>query len=432
MEEYVKSDLASSNGKVEVWAWIEKVRDQKSMQFVILRDKTGMLQMTVEKTKYPEIAETVSHFTQDWYVKVQGTVVPNEYVKLGKKELIPETLEVLSKAEISPIDSESSIDQRLDYRWIDLRDPKKRIIFEAQTALTQGMRNYCIENGFIEVHCPTTIKNESESGSGVFEVKYFDKKAYLIQSPQFYKQMAIAAGFEKVFIATPIYRAEKSFTRKHATEFSGFDLEFANVTDVEEVMKVEEELMHAGLKEVKERCGEKIKELLGVDVIVPTLPFPRVTMKEVYKILEELDYPLDEGADLDTEAENLLAEYMMKKNNHEFFFVKNYPSDVRPFYSMHCKDDPAYSETYDLYYKDIEITSGAVREHRADVLASQIQAKGIDPKTMEENYINFFKYGCPPHGGFGIGLDRLTMLMLDIPTIKEAMFIFRGPDRLNP
>ena len=131
MEEYVKSDLASSNGKVEVWAWIEKVRDQKSMQFVILRDRTGMLQMTVEKAKYPEIAETVSHFTQDWYVKVQGTVVPNEYVKLGKKELIPETLEVLSKAEISPIDSESSIDQRLDYRWIDLRDPKKRIIFEA-------------------------------------------------------------------------------------------------------------------------------------------------------------------------------------------------------------------------------------------------------------------------------------------------------------
>ena len=433
MEEYVRSDLKSSQGKVEVWAWIEKVRDQKSMQFVILKDKSGMLQMTIEKAKKPELAEVVAHFTQDFYVKVKGTVVPNEYVKLGKKELIPDELEVLSKADISPIDEGSSIDQRLDYRWIDLRDPKKRLIFEAQTALTQGMRNYCIDNGFIEVHCPTTIKNESESGSGVFEVKYFDKKAYLIQSPQFYKQMAIAAGFEKVFIATPIYRAEKSFTRKHATEFSGFDLEFANVSSVEDVMKVEEELIHAGLKNVSEKYGEKIKELLGVDVVVPTLPFPRITMKEVYKILEEeLDYPLDEGADLYTEAENLLSKYMMEKNHHQFYFVKDYPSDVRPFYSMHKQDEPGYSETYDLYYKDIEITSGAMREHRPDVLAKQIADKGINPKTMEENYINFFKYGCPSHGGFGIGLDRLTMIMLDIPTIKEAMFVFRGPDRLNP
>ena len=413
MENYVRTDLASAQGKVEVWAWIEKVRDQKSMQFVILRDRSGMLQMTIEKAKQPEMAEVVSHFIQDYYVKVRGTVVPNEYVKLGKKELIPDTLEVLSKAEVSPIDGESSIDQRLDYRWIDLRDPKKRLIFEAQTALTQGMRNYCIEHGFIEVHCPTTIKNESESGSGVFEVKYFDKKAYLIQSPQFYKQMAIAAGFEKVFIATPIYRAEKSYTRKHTTEFSGFDLEFANVSSVEDVMKVEEELIHAGLKQVSEKYGKKIKEMLGVDVIVPTLPFPRVTMKEVYKILEEeCDYPLDEGADLDTEAENLLSAYMMKKNKHQFFFVKDYPSDVRPFYSMHKADDPAYSETYDLYYKDIEITSGAMREHRPEILAKQIADKGIDPKTMEENYINFFKYGCPPHGGFGLGLDRLTMLSL--------------------
>ena len=191
--------------------------------------------------------------------------------------------------------------------------------------------------------------------------------------------------------------------------------------------------MQAGLKEVNEKYGQKIKELLGVDIIVPSLPFPRVTMKEVYKILEEeCDYPLDEGADLDTEAENLLSAYMMKKNNHQFFFVKDYPSDVRPFYSMHKDDEPGYSGTYDLYYKDIEITSGAMREHRPDVLAKQIAEKGIDPKTMEENYINFFKYGCPPHGGFGLGLDRLTMLMLDIPTIKEAMFVFRGPDRLNP
>ena len=174
MEEYVRSDLANSQGKVEIWAWIEKVRDQKSMQFVILKDRSGMLQMTIEKASKPEMAEIVAHLTQDCYIKVKGQIVANEYVKLGKKELIPDELEVLSKADISPIDGDSAIDQRLDYRWIDLRDPKKRLIFEAQTALTQGMRNYCIEHGYIEVHCPTTIQNESVSCSGVFEVKYFD------------------------------------------------------------------------------------------------------------------------------------------------------------------------------------------------------------------------------------------------------------------
>ena len=369
----------------------------------------------------------------DSYIRVKGQVIPNEFVKLGGRELIPDEIDVLSEAEVSPIDSESSIDQRLDYRWIDLREPKKRLIFEAQTILNQGMRNYCIENGFIEVHCPTTVKNESESGAGVFEVKYFDKKAYLIQSPQFYKQMAIAAGFEKVFICTPIYRAEKSYTKKHATEFSGFDLEFANVSDVEDVMKVEEELLHAGIKAVSDKLGDKIKEVLGVDIVVPSLPFPRITMKEAYKILEEeCDYPLDEGSDFDTEAEGLLSAYMMKKTGHQFYFVKEYPAEVRPFYSMKKEDEPSYTKTYDLYFKDIEITSGAQREHRADILAKQIADKGIDPKTMEESYINFFKYGCPPHGGFGLGLDRLTMLLLDIPTIKEAMFVFRGPDRLNP
>ncbi len=420
-------------GTVTISGWIEKIRDQKSMQFIVLKDRSGKVQVTVEKAKTPEIAEVFSTLTPDSYVTITGEMVANEWVKLGGKEILPTSVVVESKAEISPIDSESSIDQRLDYRWIDLRDPKHRLIFEVQTALTQGMRNYCIDNGFIEVHCPTMTGNESESGAGVFEVKYFDRKAYMIQSPQFYKQMAIAGGFEKVFICTPVYRAEKSHTKQHATEFTGFDLEFSGVKDVEDVMKVEEELLHAGIKEVSEKYGDKIKELLGVEVVVPTLPFPRITMKEAYKILdEECDYPLEDGDDLDREAEKLLCEYMQKKNGHQFFFVKEYPTAVRPFYSMKKEDEPEYSKTYDLYYKDVEITSGAQREHRADILAEQIKEKGIDPATMQESYIDFFKYGCPPHGGFGMGLDRITMLLLDLASLKEAMFIFRGPDRLRP
>ena len=310
-------------GECEVEGWVDKIRDQKSMQFIILRDRSGKIQVTVEKEKSPEVAEVFSSILTDSYVRVKGEVVENSFVKLGGIELLVSSVEVLSKAEVSPIDEKSSIDQRLDYRWLDLRDPKKRLIFEAQTALMQGMRQYLEEENYIEVHCPTISGNESESGAGVFEVKYFDRKAYLIQSPQFYKQMAIAAGFEKVFISTPIYRAENSHTKQHATEFSGFDLEIAGVKDVEDVMKAEEELLVAGIKKVKEKLGDRIKEELGVDIVVPTLPFPRLTMKEAYEILdEELDYPLDEGEDFDREAEKLLTEYMQKKTGHQFFFVK--------------------------------------------------------------------------------------------------------------
>ena len=420
-------------GHVVVSAWVERVRDQKSMQFIILKDRSGKIQVTVEKAKHPEIAEVFSSLIADCYVTVSGECVKNDWVKLGGKEILPDSVKVESRAEVSPIDSESSIDQRIDYRWIDLRDPKKRLIFEVQTALTEGMRKYCIDNGFIEVHCPCLIGAASEGGAEVFEVKYFDQKAYLIQSPQFYKQMAIAAGFEKVFISTPIFRAENSHTKQHATEFTGFDLEFAGVEGVEDVMKVEEELLHAGILNVKEKLGERIKEELGIDLVVPTLPFPRITVKQAYKILdEECDYPLEEGDDLDREAEKLLTSYMLKKTGHQFFFVKEYPYGVRPFYSMKNDDGSIYSKTYDLYFKDVEITSGAQREHRADILEEQIRGKGIDPETLRKNYIDFFKYGCPPHGGFGIGLDRLTMLLLDLPNLREAMFIFRGPQRITP
>jgi aspartyl-tRNA synthetase len=416
-----------------VLGWIEKVRDQKTIQFIIIKDRHAKLQITVEKEKLPQIAEIFSTISTDSVIEVTGEIVKNEHVKLGGIEMIPSAVVVHSHAEVAPIDHESSLDQRLDYRWIDLRDPKKRLIFEAQTVLVQGMRDYCLKNGYTEVHNPTIMSNASEGGSGVFEIKYFDKKAYLIQSPQFYKQMAIAAGFEKVFMTTPVYRAEKSFTKQHATEFTGFDIEISNVNDVEDVMKEEEGILHSGLKLVHEKLGKRIKEEMGVDIVVPTLPFPRITMMEAYKILdEECDYTIYEGSDFDREAETLLCKYMMKKTGHQFFFVKEYPASVRAFYSMAKDDGSGYSKTFDLYYKDIEITSGAQREHRPKQLTENIKAKGIDPATLQSTYIDFFRYGCPPHGGFGLGLDRLTMLMLDVPTVKEAMYLFRGPDRITP
>lgn len=418
-------------GKVEFQGWIENLRDKKNMQFIVIRDLSGKVQVTVIKAEKPEIAEIFSKATLESTVKIKGEAVANEFVKLGGIEVIPEEVEITSHAEPLPIAEDSSIDQRLDYRWVDLRSPAKALIFQVETTLNQAMRQYAIDHGCIEIHTPTLIGTSSEGGADVFEVKYFDKKAYLIQSPQFYKQMAMCAGFEKVVINTPVFRAEKSHTKQHATEFSGFDIEMSYVNGVEEVMQFEENLLAYAIGEVAKKHGEKVKELLNVDIVVPTVPFPRITMKEAYKVLRSLNIDIKDGEDFSKEQEVALCDYMEKKNGHQFFFVKEYPTKVRAFYTMAKEDQPEYSKSYDLYFKDVEITSGAQREHRPDVLKRQIEERGIDPTPMTD-YINFFKNGCPPHGGFGLGLDRLLMLLLDLPSLKEAMYIFRGPDRLNP
>lgn len=418
-------------GKVEFQGWIENLRDKKNMQFIVIRDLSGKVQVTVIKAEKPEIAEIFSKATLESTVKIKGEAVANEFVKLGGIEIIPEEVELTSHAEALPIAEDSSIDQRLDYRWVDLRSPSKTLIFQVETTLNQAMRQYAIDHGCIEIHTPTLIGTSSEGGADVFEVKYFDKKAYLIQSPQFYKQMAMCAGFEKVLINTPIFRAEKSHTKQHATEFSGFDIEMSYVNGVEDVMQFEENLLAYAINEVAKKHGERVKELLNVDIVVPTVPFPRITMKEAYQILRSLNIDIKDGDDFSKEQEVALCDYMEKKNGHQFFFVKEYPTKVRAFYTMAKEDEPEYSKSYDLYFKDVEITSGAQREHRPDVLKKQIEERGIDTAPMTD-YINFFKNGCPPHGGFGLGLDRLLMLLLDLPSLKEAMYIFRGPDRLNP
>ncbi len=349
-------------GKVEIQGFIENLRDKKNMQFVVIRDLSGKIQVTVVKEEHPEAAEIFSHATLESTVKIVGEAVANDYVKLGGIEIIPESVELTSKAEALPIGPESSIDQRLDYRWIDLRSPEKTLIFQVETTLNQAMRQFAIDQGCIEIHTPTLIKTASEGGADVFEVKYFDKKAYLIQSPQFYKQMAMCAGFEKVVINTPVFRAEKSHTKKHATEFSGFDIELSYVSSQEDVMKFEEELLAYAIGEVYKKHGQKVKELLGVDIVVPTLPFPRITVKDAYKILRELGLNIEDGDDFTTEQEVALCNYMEEKNGHQFFFVSEYPTAVRAFYTMAKEDEPEYSKSYDLYFKDVEITSGAQRE----------------------------------------------------------------------
>ena len=297
---YINEVQKEIGNTVKVQGFIENLRNSKYMAFIVLKDITGKLQITVEKEDHPDLVGTIDQLTPDSVITVTGKVVENDYVKMGGIEMIPEAIEVESIADALPIARKaiaatkkkkaverSSIDQRIDYRWVDLRTDENQLMFKAQSCMVNAMRKFLLDQNFIEIHTPKLIAAASESGSEVFKVDYFDRNAYLAQSPQFYKQMAMAAGFERIFETGPVFRAEKSYTNKHSTEFSGFDLEFSYITSYKDVMKMEEELLTAGLKAVKEQYGEQIKELFGLEVVVPTTPFPVVKLADLYKALEE-------------------------------------------------------------------------------------------------------------------------------------------------
>lgn len=424
--------------EVEVQAFVDNVRNIKWVQFIILRDLTGKVQVTIEKSleENKEMVEIVNELTVDSTVKIKGKLIENKNVKLNGMEIIPTSIEVTSKSlgEL-PFNYNNlegvNLDTRLDHRFIDLRNEKNGFIFKVQSTLIRYMREYLYNNDFTEIHTPKMIGAASESGSEVFEVKYFDRKAYLAQSPQFYKQMAMAAGMERIFEVAPCFRAENSNTNRHATEFTSFDLEFSYIDSFEDVMNLEAEMLAYGLEHLKEELGDKIKEVFGVEIVVPTLPFPKMALRDVYNEIEErYGYKVDESekTDLTTEAERLVGRLAKDKYNHEFMFITDYPADKRAFY--HMRNEEGVLQGYDLIWRGVEITSGAQREHRYEEICKNAASKGLGEDV--KFYLEFFKYGCPPHGGFAIGVDRLTMLLLDVPSVKESQFLFRGPNRLNP
>ena len=425
------------NEEITISGFVDNIRNLQWVQFVILRDKTGKVQVTIEKSEEANqsMVDIIDHLTLESTVTITGKVVENEKVKMGGMEIIPTKIEVtsISSPEL-PLNikdkNAAEIDTRLDYRFLDLRNEYNANIFKIQSEMVKLMREFLYQKDFTEIHTPKLIGAASESGSEVFEVKYFDRKAYLAQSTQFYKQMAMAAGFEKIFEVGPVFRAENSNTNRHTTEFTGFDLEFSYIQSVEDVMTLEEELLTYMLKNLNEKYGTLIKEMYGKEIIVPTQKFPRITLADLYTELEKrYGYTIPDSAkvDLTTEAEKLAYKFAMEEYNSEFIFVTDYPKDKRAFYHLRINDIP---QGYDLIWRGVEITTGAQREHRYDILKKQAEEKGLSKDV--EFYLDFFKYGCPPHGGFGLGVDRLTMLLLDLPSLKESMFLFRGPNRLNP
>ena len=419
------------NENTRIAGWAKKIRNTKYMYFIILEDRSGSIQVSIEKETNKEMCEKLDGVLSDSIIEFEGKMILSEYVKQGGKEFIPETINIISKAEASPLEDGANIDTRLNYRWIDLRSEKNNLMMKVQSKLVESFREYLYDNDFTEIHTPKLIGAASESGSEVFEVKYFDNKAFLAQSPQFYKQMAIASGFERVFEVAPVFRAENSNTNRHATEFTSFDVEFAYIDSYEDVMSLEEDLIIKALTDVKNEYGDKIKELFNEEVIIPKKPFPRIKLKDLYNELNKLynySIPDHDVGDLNSETEKLAYKYAMEKYNSEFIFVTDFSKEKRAFY--HMRDENGTPLGYDLIWRGTEITTGAQREHRYDILKSQADERGLTKDV--EFYLEFFKYGCPCHGGFAIGIDRFIMLLLSIPSVKEEMFLFRGPNRLTP
>jgi aspartyl-tRNA synthetase len=430
------ADLHSHVGEtVSMAGWAQTLRRQRAVQFVLVRDHTGVVQITHRRDGSP-LEASLDGLSVESAVRVTGRVVANPVVTLGGIELIPDQITVESHAEAPlPIDANTGPEGRLDWRFLDVRRrPAARLAFEVQTTVEQAMRAFAYSHGCTEMHTPKLMGTASESGAEVFEVGYFGRKAYLAQSPQFYKQAAIAAGVDRVFEVGPVFRAEPSYTARHATEFTGVDVELAWIDGVEDVMDFEERMLAHVLAEVAAVHGAAIKEHFGVDVLVPEVPFPRISMAEALQIAGAAagsgsgESP---QGDLDPAGERAVAAWVRERTGHEFAFVTGYPASVRPFYHLRPAGQPELTASFDLLWRGLEITTGAQREHRYDVLVAQAAEKGLSPEPMRD-YLNNFRYGCPPHGGFGLGLGRLLMTLLGLDSIRDATFLFRGPNRLTP
>ncbi len=431
----VIKDLATTaEGPVTVAGWVDKVRDQKKVQFVVLRDESGAAQLVHPRSEESDpIAEIISSLATGTFLKVTGELKLDERVKLGGLEIKVSEIEVVSEANPeTPIAADSGIDKRMDWRFLDLREARNNLMFRVQTTFEHAMRTYWVERDFIEIHSPKLMASPSESNAELFEVDYFEGKAYLAQSPQFFKQMAQSAGFGKIFEIGPVFRADPSFTSRHATEFVSVDAEMSWIDSHEDIMNMQEELLVAGLTAVKEKHGAEILELFEVDVVVPSTPFPRIPLAEAKKIVAERGYEVPRADDdMDPEGERQIAAYVEETFGHEFVFLTDYASSIRPFYHMRHEGDQSITKSYDLIWRGTEITTGAQREHRIEVLEAQAREKGLDPKQLDF-YLDFFRYGVPPHGGFGMGLSRVLMLMLHQPNLREVTYLFRGPNRLTP
>ena len=414
---------------VTLMGWVHEIRDLGGIIFVLLRDRNGITQITAPSKKIsPELFGELRKLRKESVLAVKGAVQGSPKAP-GGVEVIPEEIRLLNNSEqplpLDPTEKvRAEIDTRLDSRFLDLRKHGVSAIFKIKSTMLHSVRVYLEEKSFMEVNTPKLVGSATEGGTELFPITYFEREAFLGQSPQLYKQMMMASGLDKVYEIAPIFRAEEHDTLRHLNEVISIDVELA-FANQEDVMNLLENMVHNAIKEVKENCQAELEDI-GVELNVPELPFPRLEYEEVIDIVNSKGVQLRHGEDLSRAAEKALGEVM-----DGYYFITNWPSDIKPFYVLPHEDAPEKSYAFDLMYKDLEISSGATRVHQHDLLVERIKKQGLNPDSFQR-YLAAFEYGMPPHAGWGLGAERFTMCLTGMKNIRETVLFPRDRRRLTP
>lgn len=416
------------NKSVNIKGWIHRVRKLKSITFLILRDRTGLVQCVLENNLID-----VNSLKLESVVSING-VIRESKNNLNPFEISVESINIINSCkeelpiEINQNNLEVNLDTMLNNRVLSLRHEKINSIFKIQNLIVEGFKEFLRKEDFTEIFTPKLVAQGAEGGSDVFEVKYFENKAYLAQSPQFYKQMMVGAGFERVFEVGHVYRAEQHDTNRHLNEYISMDLEMGFIENEEELMDLEENLLKYILNKVAKE-GEKYLKLINANIPNIKGKIPRMKLSEAINILEKNYNKKGLDGDLDPEGEKLICKYAKENLGCEFIFLTHYPRKKRPMYTMPCGEHETHS--FDLLFRGIEITTGGQRIHDYDMLIKNMEYKNLNPNNYE-SYTETFKYGMPAHGGLAIGLERITAKLLDLENVREATLITRDRHRLLP
>lgn len=427
---YTKNVTPELTGEdVIVMGWVHEIRDLGGIIFILVRDTTGMIQITAPSKKVdPEILEQLREFRKESVVAIEGTVQESDKAPNGV-EIIPKEIKILNLAnQPLPMDPtekvKAEIDTRLDSRFLDLRKSNISAIFKIKSQMFHTVRDFFYENGFVEINTPKLVASATEGGTELFPITYFEKEAFLGQSPQLYKQIMMSSGIDRVFEIGQIFRAEEHDTLRHLNEAVSIDAE-ASFMDGDDMMKVLNNMIEQVIIDVNEYCSYEL-ELLDHKLPIPDGPFPKITYDEAVDIVNSKGIEMEWGEDLSRAAEKALGDTM-----DDFYFLTQWPSAIKPFYVMPCADNPTKSHAFDLMYKNLELSSGATRVHQYDILVEQIEERDLNPDAFT-SYLKAFEYGMPPHAGWGVGADRLTMVLTGVNNIRETVLFPRDRHRLTP
>lgn len=428
MKQYFIEDIFNfEEGKdCEIYGWIHDIRDLGGLKFLLIRDRTGIIQVTVKKTVVSkEVLDVIEKLGSEDVVHIKGTVKKDPRAPNGVEVILKE-IELLNKAQRPlPLDVsekvEADVDTRFDHRILDLRKPKIQTIFKIRSQILKYFRDAFRNKGFIEVYTPKIIASASEGGTALFPVLYYNKEAFLSQSPQLYKQALVIAGFEQVFEITPIFRAEESHTYRHLSESNSIDMEMA-WANLEDIIKVHKDIVLYVIEKLVEECEKELERLNK------TIEVPEIVEIEFDEAKELTKGKVENRAedDLSTDEEKYIGQHF----GNALVYIKHYPKEARPFYTV-VSDDGVHTESFDCLYKGLEICSGSERINDHETLKNRIVEEGLNPENFKY-YLEMFKYGAPPHGGWATGLERFTMQLLDINHIREVIFFPRTPNRLSP